>query len=303
MSEKAEEWQVARRRKGTPRRSKALQVSLTPQGQGCCQDEFNTNKTLLRIRETMSELRCEDFWLDWKKRLLSSSATAAAAPSPDGGAPELPVDQQEEGSVGTTAPGLECVCYGLGSFSSCVSARYQLAMMLLLLEALEIPPRLCWVFDPVFSAGEKEVLRELDLSVLTENEEGKRLTKRPTIFYLMHCGKALYNNLLWRNWERETLPLLTIIGNSFSGIQERTVERELRRDYLFLHQAVALCEERPLPCPPRLQDVFNDTALITFPPGRLSQLPQCTWAEAAEPRYEHCPDLEIIRREEEQGRS
>ena len=49
------------------------------------------------------------------------------------------------------------------------------------------------------------------------------MTKRPTVFYLMHCGKALYNNLLWRNWERDTLPLLTIIGNSFSGIQERCV--------------------------------------------------------------------------------
>lgn len=30
---------------------------------------------------------------------------------------------------------LECVCYGLGTFSSCVSARYQLAMLLLLLDA------------------------------------------------------------------------------------------------------------------------------------------------------------------------
>ena len=57
----------------------------------------------------------------------------------------------------------------------------------------------------------------------TCSKEGKRLTKRPTVFYLMHCGKALYNNLLWRNWERDTLPLLTIIGNSFSGIQERCV--------------------------------------------------------------------------------
>ena len=77
--------------------------------------------------------------------LLPSSA-AASAPSPDGGAPELPVDRLEEGSVGTAAPGLECVCYGLGPFSSCVSARYQLAVMLLLLEALEVrsspPPQI-----------------------------------------------------------------------------------------------------------------------------------------------------------------
>lgn len=33
---------------------------------------------------------------------------------------------------------IECVCYGLGNFSSCVSARYQLAMLLLLLDALQV---------------------------------------------------------------------------------------------------------------------------------------------------------------------
>lgn len=33
---------------------------------------------------------------------------------------------------------MECVCYGLGNFSSCVSARYQLAMLLLLLDALQV---------------------------------------------------------------------------------------------------------------------------------------------------------------------
>ncbi|KAK0142058.1 SRR1-like protein [Merluccius polli] len=282
MCEKAEEWQMARRKKGASKRAKAYKASPACQDHGCGQDDFNTKKTLLRIRETVSELKCEEFWLDWKK-LLSLTASA-----PDGGAAELPVDQQEKSSPGTTDPGLECVCYGPGPL---------LLLRFSSLSAGRIPPRLCCVFDPVFSAGERDVLRELDLTVLTENEEGKRLTKRPTIFYLMHCGKALYNNLLWRNWKRETLPLLTIIGNSFSGIQDRTIEREFQRDYGYLTQAVAVCEERPLPCPPRLLDVFNDTAIITFPPSGLGKLPQSTWTDPAEPRYEHCPDLEIILRD------
>lgn len=45
---------------------------------------------------------------------------------------EDPTDQPETGRQ------LECVCYGLGSFSSCVSARYQLAMLLLLLDAGQV---------------------------------------------------------------------------------------------------------------------------------------------------------------------
>lgn len=54
-------------------------------------------------------------------------------------------------------------------------------------------------------------------------QEGKRAVCHPTLFYLMHCGKALYNNLLWKNWSPQILPKVTIIGNSFLGIQERYV--------------------------------------------------------------------------------
>lgn len=43
-----------------------------------------------------------------------------------------------------------------------------------------------------------------------------------TVFYMVHCGKALYNNLLWRNWSPAALSKLVIIGNSFRGIEERS---------------------------------------------------------------------------------
>lgn len=45
-------------------------------------------------------------------------------------------DQPER--IPRTCQQLECVCYGLGPFASCVSARYQLAMLLLLLEAGQV---------------------------------------------------------------------------------------------------------------------------------------------------------------------
>lgn len=54
-------------------------------------------------------------------------------------------------------------------------------------------------------------------------QEGKRLATKPTLFYLMHCGKALYNNLLWKNWSTQHLPLMIIIGNSFNGMKDRFV--------------------------------------------------------------------------------
>lgn len=51
---------------------------------------------------------------------------------------EGPIDQLRTSRDGRLCPQLECVCYGLGSFSSCVSARYQLAMLLLLLDAQQV---------------------------------------------------------------------------------------------------------------------------------------------------------------------
>ncbi|XP_026198378.1 SRR1-like protein [Anabas testudineus] len=290
MPNAGDEWQVAGKRKGAARKSKSLHLSTTS---ACCQEQVDIGKTIKRIRDTVSELKCEEFWQKWKDQLLVTGSVSLSEPPKNEGTEDLPVQQE----TGRLYQQMECVCYGLGTFSSCVSARYQLAMLLLLLDAGQIPLKDCSIYDPAFSSGERDVLRELGLTVLTENEEGKRLTTKPTLFYLMHCGKALYNNLLWKNWSSQCLPLMIIIGNSFSGMWSRTIEREFKQDYSYISQAVCVCEERQLPCPPRLIDVFSDTALITFPTNRINTLPQSTWAEPPEPQYQHCPDLEIILRE------
>ncbi|XP_017212863.1 SRR1-like protein isoform X4 [Danio rerio] len=237
-----EGWQVAGRRKGAARRGKqVLNPKLDSQQDSDCKIDQQ------KIIHGMNELRGETFWMEWKdllcERLLSSTS-----------------EQSEDASL------LQCVCYGLGHFESCVSARFQLAMLLLLLETLQ---------------------------------EGKRAVYQPTLFYLMHCGKALYNNLLWRNWTPRTLQKMTIIGNSFNGIQERMLQRELERDYSFLSRMIGVCEETPLSCSSRFLDVFNDTALIQFPLENLNKLPECTWTEPSEPLYQHCQDLEIIQREKD----
>ncbi|KAG9354557.1 hypothetical protein JZ751_001270, partial [Albula glossodonta] len=189
------DWQTARRRKGAARREEMCQPV-----QGDLGSPEDRSRIQRRITEAMAELRGEEFWLNWKE-LLSGCLVSETCSFSNGG--------------------LDCVCYGLGSFSTCVNARYQLAMLLLLLDTLKILPEQCSVYDPVFTPGECEVLQGFGLIVLTENEEGKRPVSRPTLFYLIHCGKALYNNLLWSNWSPQALSWLTIVGNSFSSIQER----------------------------------------------------------------------------------
>lgn len=281
---------MARRRKGAARKSKSLQESAAPTH---CQEQLDVGKTVKRVRDTISELRCEELWKEWREQLLVAGSVSLPK-HPEDEDTEDPAGQLEKDKEGRLCPQLECVCYGLGSFSSCVSARYQLAMLLLLLEAAQIPLKDCSIYDPAFSTGERDVLKELGLTVLTENEEGKRLATKPTLFYMMHCGKALYNNLLWKNWNIQCLRWMIILGNGFNGMRDRTIEREFKRDYGYISQAVDVCVERQLPCPSRLIDVFSDTAVITFPTSNLNRLPQSAWAEPLEPQYQHCPDLEII---------
>jgi len=52
-------------------------------------------------------------------------------------------------------------------------------------------------------------------------QEGKRTVTKPTLFYMPHCGKALYNNLLWANWHIDKLKYVTILGNSFTEMERR----------------------------------------------------------------------------------
>ena len=49
----------------------------------------------------------------------------------------------------------------------------------------------------------------------------KYTTKECTLFYMPHCGIAMYNNLLWANWNPTTLSDMAVIGNRFSSYNER----------------------------------------------------------------------------------
>lgn len=91
------------------------------------------------------------------------------------------------------------------------------------------------MYDPLFSPLEIAVLNRLGVAVLSENEEGKRsVAGEPTLFYMVHCGTALYNNLLWRNWSVDALSKMLIIGNSFTGLQERLLTRTLQKSYSYI---------------------------------------------------------------------
>ncbi|MGH0184771.1 UNVERIFIED_CONTAM: hypothetical protein FKN15_016022 [Acipenser sinensis] len=108
-----------------------------------------------------------------------SPAADCAGPSPDPPSPAAdcagPSPDPPSPAADCAGAALDCVCYGLGRFSSCASSRYQLALLLLLLESLQIPASRCYIYDPMFSNAEVGILEDFGMTVLTENEESQQV--------------------------------------------------------------------------------------------------------------------------------
>ncbi|KAL0429179.1 UNVERIFIED_CONTAM: protein SENSITIVITY TO RED LIGHT REDUCED 1 [Sesamum radiatum] len=76
------------------------------------------------------------------------------------------------------------------------------------------------IFDPIISLTESKVLTSLGCSVLSINEQGRRLALKPTMFFMPHCEAELYDNLLEANWRVDRLKCLLLFGNSFSAYEQ-----------------------------------------------------------------------------------
>ncbi|XP_035778553.1 SRR1-like protein [Anopheles albimanus] len=186
------------------------------------------------------------------------------------------------------------VCLGLGRFSECSIARYQLAFLRCLRDKLTDPPGLAaQFFDPLFGRAELEVLHTLGETVLAENVEGKYSADCRTLFYLPHCPKQLVNNLLWKNWQPNKITNLVLICNSFSNVVNNHPHRLLSRSAGYILRAADVFTEFPLRNTFRFSDIFNDTSLHCAANVTGDELPTSAWENCEEPTYEG-DDLELI---------
>ena len=101
----------------------------------------------------------------------------------------------------------QIVCFGLGSMTASdsrnVHSRLQLALLIAMARTWDVAaPSLC-AYDPVFTATDKRVLDTFGIATLEGNNEGKYPAREEedgiTLFYMPHCDKWLYSNLLWAN--------------------------------------------------------------------------------------------------------
>ena len=200
------------------------------------------------------------------------------------------------------------VSYGLGRFSDSWIALYQLALLRLIAEHLHVPPSRVSLTDPQFSPSELTFLNDqLSFHASNGNDDCRHaVSAEPThtsctLFFMPHCGKPMYNNVLLANWSPARLSRVVLFGNSLTNIRERAPSTALfARNFLYIERAlsasgfatetelsVAAVRRSGVQCAAldAIESVLNDTALTYFDPKRVSNDCNDFWA-ILEPEYD-----------------
>lgn len=183
------------------------------------------------------------------------------------------------------------VCYGIGKISECPASRYQFVLLLSLWQYFK-PSGKCFLYDPVFGYTDKEIIENFKLELIPNNEEAKRKISQKTLFFVPHCGKPLYNNILWANWG-VGLENVIIFGNSFRSYQERLPSRQLQAEASYIARILPLTNEIQVQSLFQYNDVFNDLSLHYFLADKLNKQSVLFWENCNEPFYDD-NETEII---------
>ncbi|KXN73889.1 hypothetical protein CONCODRAFT_83265 [Conidiobolus coronatus NRRL 28638] len=160
---------------------------------------------------------------------------------------------------------VDIICYGIGSPSDSINAQYQLSYIYKLRNALNVKGKF-EVFDPVEQSKEDlEIYSDWGFEIIPHNEEAKRsIDNTPTIFYMPHCPKLLYNNVLGANWNLSKLDKIVVIGNRFELYDDLNLDKSLKEICPYLYNCLDLVKIDIFPPFAYDETVFNDTSFHRF---------------------------------------
>lgn len=71
------------------------------------------------------------------------------------------------------------------------------------------------IFCPYTTQSDVAIAEHFGLATIQQNECGKRAASAKTVFFMPHCGRTLYQNVLASNWgeQQQQLRDIAIIGN------------------------------------------------------------------------------------------
>lgn len=115
----------------------------------------------------------------------------------------------------------QVLCLGLGSPSTSVNARAQLAFILQLSQQSDIDPANVLLYDPIFTEEDLSMFRTLELTVLNESSAKSAYEIRhPTIVFMPHCDRNLYEAVFAAN---PTLNQMVLIANHIQDYLQKRV--------------------------------------------------------------------------------
>ena len=207
-------------------------------------------------------------WLSQVVALVGDHAEGMAGPDEGARAEAAPAPRVAGTGTGV-AGGLQAmVCYGIGHFGVSRASALQAGLAIHLRKRLGIHGPM-FIYDPVLTENEQRAARSLGFTLLTVNEVGLRVVQEATLFYMPHCGRRLYSNVLRANWGAAGLARVLIVGNSFEGYRLRMLtDEKAKRSCCVERLGDARCRESRLPRAEE-EDVFADTAVMTFPSSLL----------------------------------
>ncbi|GAA5910954.1 Ber1p [Sporobolomyces salmoneus] len=175
------------------------------------------------------------------------------------------------------------VCLGLGSVSDSTKAQDQYILskeLLLELNGIIDPEEPVKFYDPVFTPEDTSFLLSEGHSVLSSSFE---LSLRlPTLLYIPHGPRSLFNDLISENWTRAQLEKMIIFGNrldlyedpTYSGTTSQSgegEEGELKEGMESIRKAAKLFEIVPLPTTKEHLEAFNDLAIEWVDPKKVEE--------------------------------
>jgi len=157
----------------------------------------------------------------------------------------------------------------------------QLSLLLILKEKTN--SKQVYIYDPVFSQEEVNLLtHKLDMKVMEVNEESRHEVNGRVLFFMPHCDKSLFNNLLWSNWDSDKLDKIYIYGNSFHNmldtiVSERIASQQFSYLYHITHKFDNVLIESVVENDFIDKEIFNDLSIHAFNKQYISDhlLKQC----------------------------
>lgn len=260
--------------KSNRRRKRSIPISINNMIRcDSLQSESDLESLLKKIEDCKTEIHCSKFYLHFYDIFMRSVNAN----------PSLTKSENVNRSI------QNIVCYGLGSISTSVAARYQLALLLLMQEFTKSSSPL--LYDPIFSELDWKILNHFNCRAIQKNEEGKHKIQKRTLFYMPHCGRPLYNSILWANWSPNKLNDVILIGNSFNNFVFSLPQETLNK-FSYLCRVKSAVTEYNVPNIFRFQDIFNNMSIHIFDLCVLQTFPKQNWKDHKEPFYHG--DDEII---------